>query len=410
MNPMMLSVRWVIAVVVVVALIGIGVWSYTQLAPAENQLSNTTSDQGMPTPDLTIDQIKNATYRIDSRIITLVDGKFSVDYSIVPEKDGLPVTTVYTGGIYNNNIVIGDLDRDGDKDAVVVLTTSTNEEGAFRTLAYIENVQGKPVFNAEVSLGEGVVVNSAAIQEQKIVLDMVIHGPADSPCCPTVPQEVTYMVFEDTPTAPENSNTITESTSATTQDTNAVPTETSPPTTEESADTGGTLVEVTSELERIQAFCEKEGHALPSELISVGQFDATTEIESVVVCHNATTQLYHIYVLEPQGSGQIVADIQATEIEQDFSHQQANVQQIDLEQDGIKELLIVSQVNNGTCSYISSIAHVYVYPTRTLYSKQIMKSANTSCNGYLPPEVTYSNNVGSNTRIRETLDFALQGI
>ena len=171
MNPMMLSVRWVIAVVVVVALIGIGVWSYTQLAPAENQLSNTTSDQGMPTPDLTIDQIKNATYRIDSRIITLVDGKFSVDYSIVPEKDGLPVTTVYTGGIYNNNIVIGDLDRDGDKDAVVVLTTSTNEEGAFRTLAYIENVQGKPVFNAEVSLGE--IMSCAAFKFERFLPPVV---------------------------------------------------------------------------------------------------------------------------------------------------------------------------------------------------------------------------------------------
>lgn len=412
MNPMMVSLKWVIAAVVVVALIGIGVWSYTQLAPSVQLPGDTVGEQEKPAPDLTIDQIKNATYRIDGATISLVNGTATKTIE-TKGKNGQTVSETVSVSIYNDKIAIGDIDKDGDKDAAVVLTMNTGGTGEFRALVYVENTQGTPTFNAATDLGDRIVVNEIAVNEHAINLDMVVHSPSDGLCCPTQQQESTYMVFEDAPIAPENTNTNTNTDTnaqdvVTNSENNSNTTGSNTSTPEENTNTGGTLVEVQSELERIQAFCEKEGHTLQSELISVGQFDQTAEVESVVVCRNASTQLYHIYILEAQGSGQIVADIQATEIEQDFSHQQANVQQIDLGQDGVKELLIVAQINSGACSYLSSIAHIYAYPTRTLYSKQIMKSANATCDGYLPPEVTYSNNVGTNTGIRGALDFALQ--
>ena len=61
-------------------------------------------------------------------------------------------------------------------------------------LSAVTNDQGKPKIIAFADLEDRVKINSLTIQSGKIVVDMVIHGPNDPACCPTVKKIATYSL------------------------------------------------------------------------------------------------------------------------------------------------------------------------------------------------------------------------
>lgn len=87
--------------------------------------------------------------------------------------------------IYNAKAAFGDLDLDGKDDAALILSTNYGGSGDFRELAVVLNQNGvlKHVTSAE--LGDRTIINEISIQDSRIVLDMVTHGPEDGACCPT---------------------------------------------------------------------------------------------------------------------------------------------------------------------------------------------------------------------------------
>lgn len=95
--------------------------------------------------------------------------------------------------IYNGKIAIGDLNSDTKNDAAVVLTTNYGGSGNFRELAVVMNQNG--VFKHVVStdLGDRVIVNEISIQDDRILLDMVVHGLDDGACCPTQPAQKIFQ-------------------------------------------------------------------------------------------------------------------------------------------------------------------------------------------------------------------------
>ena len=58
----------------------------------------------------------------------------------------------------------------------------------------VVNERGQPKSIALADLGDRVKINSLSIQAGKIVIDMVVHGPKDPACCPTVKKIATYRL------------------------------------------------------------------------------------------------------------------------------------------------------------------------------------------------------------------------
>jgi len=81
---------------------------------------------------------------------------------------------------------VGDLDADGAPDAAVLLATNTGGSGTFQDLAVVLNREGEPANAATMFLGDRVLVERLRILEGEIKLDLIMHGPADPMCCPSV--------------------------------------------------------------------------------------------------------------------------------------------------------------------------------------------------------------------------------
>jgi hypothetical protein len=91
-------------------------------------------------------------------------------------------------------IALGHLSNHQSKDAAVVYAYNTGGSGFFMMLGAVMNDQGKPNNIARTNLGDRVKINSLSIQAGKIIIDMVVHGPNDPACCPTVKKIAVYRL------------------------------------------------------------------------------------------------------------------------------------------------------------------------------------------------------------------------
>jgi hypothetical protein len=139
--------------------------------------------------DLTVNQLNNSRYMIPSwespdqgEWVQLKDGEFTRRNPDNP----LFVNVV--------KIALGHLSNYQSKDAAVIYAYNTGGSGFFMVLCAVINDQGKPKNIALADLGDRVKINSLSIQAGKIILDMVVHGPNDPACCPTVKKIATYKL------------------------------------------------------------------------------------------------------------------------------------------------------------------------------------------------------------------------
>ncbi len=72
--------------------------------------------------------------------------------------------------------------------AVVVLRSGGGGSGSFYNLSVVVEHGGEPVNIATTEMGDRIRVNSIAIRDNLILVDMIAHGSRDPACCPT--QEV----------------------------------------------------------------------------------------------------------------------------------------------------------------------------------------------------------------------------
>ena len=133
----------------------------------------------VPESGLTSANLANMTYLSEygkDGTVTLVDGAYSApaapgsasmnsvellpEYTVIDNLNELPV-------------------------AVVVLVSSGGGSGTFYNLAVVEEQDGQPVNIATYPLGDRIKLNSVAIQDNQIIVDMVAAGPDDPLCCPT---------------------------------------------------------------------------------------------------------------------------------------------------------------------------------------------------------------------------------
>ncbi len=145
----------------------------------------------MPTA---IAELKNATYTIKdfavdnggSDSVTLVDGKYAYKDPTNP-----PNPSNYTVEYLTS--ATGDLNGDGVLDAAVILLANTSGTGAFFYLAAMVGGNGTLENTDTIYLGDRVVVETITIQDRMVNLQMIVHGPQDGLCCPSVKTTQTYL-------------------------------------------------------------------------------------------------------------------------------------------------------------------------------------------------------------------------
>jgi hypothetical protein len=165
------------------------------IAPTPTLIPTTIPNLVQPTVDPVAEtNLKNATFSIKdfasvnggSDTFTLVDGKYAY---IDPTNPPDPAN--YT--VQYQKSATGDLNGDGVPDAAVILIADTSGSGAFIYLAAMVADNNGLENSDTIYLGDRVIVESMAIQDGMVQLQMITHGPQDGLCCPSVKTSQTYL-------------------------------------------------------------------------------------------------------------------------------------------------------------------------------------------------------------------------
>ncbi len=162
----------------------------TTLPPTDTPLPPTaTAAPVPPTPSaLTLDMLRNATYYepYSKRTIKLVNGAYS-------EGSGTDQFSVQM----LDTVAFGNLDTDGISDAAILLVENSGGTGDFESVVAVLNKGGAPSQAGQAELGDRVKINSMAINAALIDLDMLVQGPNDPMCCPSLLETQSFRVVEN---------------------------------------------------------------------------------------------------------------------------------------------------------------------------------------------------------------------
>ncbi len=139
---------------------------------------------------LTLEVLKNAEYYCEACMgwVKLQDGSYS------EEKEESGMIFIRETWMAEDIVVYGDLNSDGKEDVVVIIVSNFGGSGVFVELVVMINDKGNPLYLDSEILGDRIIINSIAIEFSEIILDMVIQGPDDALCCPTLEKVVRYKI------------------------------------------------------------------------------------------------------------------------------------------------------------------------------------------------------------------------
>ena len=103
-----------------------------------------------------------------------------------------PASTDYASITLAEPMAFGDLNGDGASDAAVLLAENYGGSGVFVSLIVMLNQNGLPVQAANELIDDRPVLNSVAIRDGQVFLDVTVHGPNDPGCCAAQPNKRIY--------------------------------------------------------------------------------------------------------------------------------------------------------------------------------------------------------------------------
>ena len=95
----------------------------------------------------------------------------------------------------SNRIACGQLD--GQAAAAALLVTELSGTGMPIDLAVVRSEGGASVNVATLNLGNRIKINSLSIRDGAVVADMMVHTPANHPCCPSLRVRRRYTLTGD---------------------------------------------------------------------------------------------------------------------------------------------------------------------------------------------------------------------
>ena len=139
-------------------------------------LAATPAGAASPTPE----QLANMAYTgIYEHAVTLTNGRWEGDPFMAGGASRLSV------GLVDDFILTGDLNADGEEEAVVLLWESTGGSGTYDYIAVTGLRDDKPYNLGTALIGEHIQVRSCRIAGNRIELEVVQPGPGDPACCPS---------------------------------------------------------------------------------------------------------------------------------------------------------------------------------------------------------------------------------
>ena len=144
--------------------------------------------------DLTLEQVKNAEYTFDfgesMPSFTLVDGTY---------QSGTDTSQPgYFQATMSDKVAFGDLNGDGLGDAAVSIGINMGGTGVFQYVVAMLNQDGQPVQAGYYYVDDRARIDAMAINDLRIVVDAMVHGPNDPMCCPTLKVQASLQLPLDT--------------------------------------------------------------------------------------------------------------------------------------------------------------------------------------------------------------------
>lgn len=160
--------------------------------PATPTTAFPTPVQPTPLPDMpgiSPGQVRNSEYQLgfldQIRRVRLTDGRY---------EQGSPGEAEFVSVFVTDFIARGDLNGDGEDEAVAIVAENYGGSGTFVFLAVYQYLNEEAVFLASIFLDDRPLINSLAVEKGEIFVDAVIHSADDPMCCPTLPTNRHYRL------------------------------------------------------------------------------------------------------------------------------------------------------------------------------------------------------------------------
>lgn len=189
---------WILVMVIILVGGGILFWQYFLIVEEVEAPETETPEipeEKEETVKLTLESLENAEYyfALYDRRARLING-LREEEEIVDE-DGF--SYLFSAGMVKDGVAFGDLDNDEEEDAAVTIYSAGGGSGLFYELAVMISENGNPYHLTSKYLGDRIRVNSVAIRDGIITIDMIIHDIGDAARCPTLHKVSQYKLFEN---------------------------------------------------------------------------------------------------------------------------------------------------------------------------------------------------------------------
>ncbi len=147
-------------------------------------VTQTSAVETPASPRLTVELLQNSTYTVPQyqRVVSLTNGQYEGGTG----NDYLKVSLL-------PQVALGDLNGDGTSDAAILLAENGGGSGTFVRLIVILDQNGSLVqVNSSQLIDDRPVIQSLNIQDARIILKGLIHGPNDTQVAPTLAVTQTY--------------------------------------------------------------------------------------------------------------------------------------------------------------------------------------------------------------------------
>ena len=140
-------------------------------------------------PGISPAQVRNSQYQLgfsdQVRIVQLEDGHYQTDDPSDPDYVSVSVTDF---------IARGDLNGDGENEAVAIVAENYGGSGTFVFLAVYQYLNDEAVFLTSIFLDDRPLINDLAVEDGEIFVDAIIHNRDDPMCCPTLRTTRHYLL------------------------------------------------------------------------------------------------------------------------------------------------------------------------------------------------------------------------
>lgn len=160
--------------------------------PATATLAIPTPVVPTPLPDMPgigPSHVHNSEYQLgfadQIRMVQLEDGQY---------EEGSPSDTDYVSVSVTDFIVRGDLNGDGENEAVAIVAENYGGSGTFVFLVVYQFINDEAVFLTSIFLDDRPLINHLAVEDDEIFVDAVIHDQDEPMCCPSLATKRHYLL------------------------------------------------------------------------------------------------------------------------------------------------------------------------------------------------------------------------